>query len=80
MDADLADMQLISKFNKEIRFSLFVIDSFSKYTLVLWKLVLWIIKEGITITKLDELDESKHKSNRMWVKEENFTIDQWNHG
>ena len=30
--ADLADMQLISKFNREIRFLLYVIDIFSKYT------------------------------------------------
>ena len=29
--ADLADMQLLSKFNKGFRFSLFVIDIFSKY-------------------------------------------------
>ena len=29
--ADLADMQLISKFNKEFRFLLCVIDIFSKY-------------------------------------------------
>ena len=29
--ADLADMQLISKFNKGIRFLLYVIDIFSKY-------------------------------------------------
>ena len=42
--ADLADMQLISKFNKGIRFLLCVIDIFSKYS--------WIIplkdKKGIT--------------------------------
>ena len=31
-DADLADMQLISKFNKEFRFLLCVIDIYSKYT------------------------------------------------
>ena len=30
--ADLADMQLISKFNKGIRFLLCVIDTFSKYS------------------------------------------------
>ena len=30
-DVDLADMQLISKFNKEIRFLLCVIDVYSKY-------------------------------------------------
>ena len=33
-DADLADMQLISKVNKGFRFSLCVIDIFSKYTWV----------------------------------------------
>ena len=32
--ADLADMQLISNFNKGIYFSLSVIDIFSKYTWV----------------------------------------------
>ena len=43
---DLADMQLISKFNKEIRFLLCVIDIFSKYA--------WVIplkyNKGITIS------------------------------
>ena len=33
--ADLADMQLISKFNKGFRFLLCVIDIFSKYTWVI---------------------------------------------
>ena len=32
--ADLADMQLISKFNKEFRFLLCVIDIFSEYAWV----------------------------------------------
>ena len=32
--ADLADMQLISKFNKGFRFLLYVIDIFSKYAWV----------------------------------------------
>ena len=44
--ADLADMQLISKFNKGFRFLLCVTDIYSKYT--------WVIplkdKRGITIT------------------------------
>ena len=47
-DADHADMQLISKFNKRFRFILCVIDIYSKYA--------WIIplknKKGITITNL----------------------------
>ena len=34
MGADLAHMQLISKFNKGFRFLLFVIDIFSKYAWV----------------------------------------------
>ena len=33
-DAGLADMQLITKFNKGFRFSLCVIDIFSKYAWV----------------------------------------------
>ena len=33
--ADLADMQLISKFNKGVRFLLCVIDIFSKYAWVI---------------------------------------------
>ena len=48
LDADHADMQLISKFNKRSRFILYVIDIYSKYA--------WIIplknKKGITITNL----------------------------
>ena len=43
--ADLADMQLISKFNKGFRFRLCVIDIYSKYT--------WVVplkdKKGVTI-------------------------------
>ena len=63
--ADLADMQLISKLNKGIRFLLCVYDIFSKYT--------WIIplkdKKGITITNAFQkiLDESNHKHNKIWV-------------
>ena len=44
--ADLADMQLLSKFNKGIRFLLCVIDVISKYA---W-IVLLKDKKGITIT------------------------------
>ena len=63
--ADLADMQLISKFNKGIRFLLCFIDIFSKYA--------WVIplkdKKGIAITNAFQkiLDESNHKSNKIWL-------------
>ena len=45
---DLADMELISKFNKRFRFLLCVIDIFSKYA--------WVVplkdRKGITITNV----------------------------
>ena len=62
---DLADMQLISKFNKRIRFLLGVIDIFSKYA--------WVVplkdKRGVTITIVFQkmLDECKRKPNKIWV-------------
>ena len=62
---DLADMQLISKFNKSIRFLLCVIEFFSKYA--------WVIplkdKKGVTITNAFQnvLDKSDHKPNKVWV-------------
>ena len=60
---DLADMQLISKFNKIIRFLLCVIDIYSKCA--------WVIslkdKKGITITDAFQknLDESGRKPNKI---------------
>ena len=60
MGADLADMQLISKFKKGICFLLCVIDIFSKYA--------WVVplknKKGITITNAFQkiLDESKRQT------------------
>ena len=45
--ADLADMQLLSRYNKGIRFLLCVIDIFSKYA--------WVVplkdKEGVSIVQ-----------------------------
>ena len=63
--ADLADMQLISKFNKEFRFLLCAIDIYSKY--------IWVIpinnKKGITIIDASQkdLEESNHKPNKIWL-------------
>ena len=63
--ANLADMQLISNFNKGFRFLLCVIDIYSKYA--------WVIllkdEKGITITNAFQkiLDESNRKPNKIWV-------------
>ena len=79
MGADLADMQLISKFNKGIHFLLCVIDIFSKYV--------WVIplkdKKGITITNSFEknLKGSNNKPNKIWVDKSskfyNNSIKRW---
>ena len=64
---DLADMQLISKYNKGIRYLLYAIDLFSKYTFV----VPLKDKKGITIANAfqSNLDNSKRKLNKIWTDE-----------
>ena len=63
--ADLAGMQLISKFNKETRFLLCAINVFSKYT--------WVIplkdKKGVPIIHAFQKisDETNCKPNKMWI-------------
>ena len=63
--ADLADMQLISKFNKGFRFLLCVIDIFSKYA--------WVVplkdKKGVSIVNAFQkiLDDSNRKPNKILV-------------
>ena len=63
--ADLADMQLISKFNKGFRFLLCVIDIFNKYA--------WVVslkdKKGVNIVGASQkiLDKSGCKPNKIWV-------------
>ena len=58
-------MQLISKFNKGIRFLLFIIDISSKCTCI----IRLKDKRGITITNAFQkiLDESNRKPNKIWV-------------
>ena len=63
--ADLADMQLISKFKKGFRFLLCVIDIYSKYA--------WVAplkdKKGITVVNAFQsiLKKSNRKPNKIWV-------------
>ena len=72
--SDLADMQLISKFNKGIYFFLRAIDFSSKYA--------WVIplknKKGITFTKAFQkiIDESNDKPNKICLDKDNFITDQ----
>ena len=62
---DLADLQLLSKYNKGIRFLLCVIDIFSKYA--------WVVplkdKKGISIVKAFQniLKQSNRKPNKIWI-------------
>ena len=63
--ADLADMQLISKFNKGFRFLLCIIDIFSKYA--------WVVplkdRKCISIVNAFQkiLEEFDRKPNKIWV-------------
>ena len=63
--ADLANMQLISRFNKGFRFLMCAIDIFIKYA--------WVItlkdKKGASIVNAFQkiLDDSAHKPNKIWV-------------
>ena len=63
MGVDLADMQLISKYNKGIRCLLCAIDLFSKYTFV----VPLKGKKGIVNTFQNILDNSKRKPSKEWA-------------
>ena len=64
-DADLTDMQLLSKFNKGIKYLLCVIDLFSKYAFV----VPLKDKKGISTVNVFQsiLNKSKRKPNKIWV-------------
>ena len=63
--ADLADMQLISKFNKGFRFLLYVTVNYSKYA--------WVVplkdKKGVSIVNVFQsiLKKSNRKPNKIWV-------------
>ena len=63
--ADLADMQLLSRYNKGIIFLLCVLDIFIKYA--------WVVplkdKKGISIVKAFKiiLKQSNRKPNKIWV-------------
>ena len=63
--ADLADMQLLSKFNKGFRFLLCLIDIFSKYA--------WVVslndKKGVSIVNSFQIifKKSNRKPNKIWV-------------
>ena len=61
-------MQLISKYNKGIRYLLCIIDLFSKYV---WAVPLKE-KKGDTIVNAFQkiLDSSKRKANKIWVDQD----------
>ena len=63
--SDLADMQLLSKYHKGVRYLLCAIDLFSKYAFV----VPLKDKKGSTISNAFQsiLNNSKRKPNKIWV-------------
>ena len=64
-DANLADIQLISKFNKGFRFLLSAIDIFSKKD---WVVPLKDQKDASIVNGCKSiLKESNRKSNKIWV-------------
>ena len=67
MGADLADIQLLSKFNNGFRFLLCVIDIFSKYD---WFISLKDKKDLSIVNGFQKiLKESNRKPNKIWVDE-----------
>ena len=65
MGTDLADMRLISKFNKGIRFLLCVIDIFSRYA---WVFPLKDEKGVIIVDAFQKiLNGSNRKPNKIWI-------------
>ena len=68
--ADLADMQLISKFNKGFRFLLCVIDIFSKYAQV----VPLKDKKGVSIVDAFQKSQDVNLIKYGLIKEANFII------
>ena len=65
--ADLADMQLISKYNKGIKYLLCEIDLFSKYA--------WVVplkdKRGISvINAFQKIISKERKPNKIWVHQD----------
>ena len=71
--ADLADMQLISKFNKGFRFLLCVIDIFSKYA---WAVPLKDKKVLVLLMlfRKYQMIQRENQTKYRLIKEVNFTI------
>ena len=71
--ADLADMQLVSKFSKGLRFLLCAVDIYSKYA---WVTPLKDKKDISIVNGFQKmLKEYNRKPNKIWeTKEVNFTI------
>ena len=76
---DVANMKLLSKFNKGFRFLLCVIDIFSKYA----RVIPLKVKKGVSIVNAFQiiLKESNRKPNKIWVDKEsefyNISFKKW---
>ena len=61
---DLADMQSLSKFNKEIKYLLCAIDLFSKYA---WVIPLKDVKGTSIVNAFQKIISKERKPNKIWV-------------
>ena len=65
---DLADMQLLSKFNKGIKYLLCAIDLFSKYA---WVIPLKDQKGPNIVNAFQKIISKERKPNKIWVDQGN---------
>ena len=79
LSTNLADMQLINKFNKEFRFLLCVIEIYSKYA---WIIPLKDEKEVqlLVLFRKFKMNQNANQIKYGLIKTINSIIDQWNYG
>ena len=68
---DLADMQSLSKYNKGIKYLLYAIDIFSKYT---WAVHLKDKKGTSIVNAFQKIISEGRKPNKIWVDQGRSTL------
>ena len=66
LSVDLADMQSLSKYNKEMKYLLCAIDLFSKYA---WFVPVKYKKGTSIVNAFKKIISNERKPNKIWVKD-----------